>query len=157
VKRLLMAPPDGRPRIKPLVKYLNENFWRDVRKLAPRLTGQDEVWLEPALRTGFELFRELDPAWFREAFLAPELREQTDFLPLAGAFMAGKRDVAKDIFDRLRTRPAHAPDKNLTFHILRHRLKTLVHPLARRSRSRLRELEVGAARRLAAGGGRMQA
>ncbi len=147
VKRILMQPPDGEPRIKPLVKYLNENYWRDVRKIAPLLTGQEAVWRDRVLALGAELFAGLSPDWFRAASLEPEVREQTDFLPLADALMARDLDAAAAVLDRLRDHPPHAPDKNSAFHSLRHRMKAAVNPLSRAARTRLRELEARAARR----------
>jgi len=147
VKRILLAPPDGTPRIKPLVKYLNENFWRDVRKLAPRLTGEDERWFEPVLALGRDVFSGMDPAWFRTAALAPEVREQTDFLPLVDALIQGDTEAAAGIVGHLRDHPPHSVDKNSGFHVLRHRLKALFNPLSRNASAQLRALEAMAGKR----------
>ena len=147
VKRILLNPPDGEPRLKPLVKYLNENYWRDVRKLSPRLTGQDADWLEPALDLGLQLFEGLEPTWFRAASLEPEVREEGDFLPLVDAFIAKDREQARTLFAQLCDNPPHAADKNSVFHVLRHKLKAAVQPLSRSAKGRLRELESRATRR----------
>jgi len=147
VRGILLNPPDGAPRYKPLVKYLNENYWRDVRKLAPRLVGPDIVWLDRVIEIGLTLFQGLDPAWFRAAALSPEVREQSAFLPLADALIAGNADKARLIFGHLRDAPPRAPDKSSRFHTLRHKARALVHPLSRSARKYLRELESRAARR----------
>ena len=147
VRKVLLNPPEGPPRYKPLVKYLNENYWRDVRKIAPRLVNEDAAYLPRLLELGGELFAGLDPAWFRAAALTPEVREETAFLPLADAFIAGDIPTARAVVEQLRATPPPAPDKNTLFHVLRHKLKALVHPLARSARSSLRELEARAARR----------
>ena len=149
---ILLNPPDGVPRRKSLIRYLNENYWRDVRKLAPRLVGPDAVWKDRAIELGLALFQGLDPAWFRAAALAPEVREESAFLPLADALIAGDADTARALFDQLRDAPLRAPDKNTLFHTLRHRAKALVHPLARSARTYLRELESRAARRFPGNG-----
>lgn len=147
VRDVLLNPPDARPRSKPLVKYLNENYWRDVRKLAPRLTGADEAYLDRALKLGTQLFAGLDPSWFRAAALAPEVREESAFLPLVDALIAGDTAAARDIFIRLRATPPAAPDKNTAFHVLRHRAKALFNPLSRAARTHLRTLEARATAR----------
>ena len=152
VRGILLNPPDGVPRRKPLVKYLNENYWRDVRKLAPRLAGPDSVWLDRVIELGLALFQDLDPAWFRAAALAPEVREQSAFLPLVDALIAGNADKARLIFGQLRDAPPRAPDKSNLFHTLRHRAKALVHPLSRSARKHPRELEGRAARRFSGSG-----
>ncbi|MEG2004764.1 MAG: glycosyltransferase family 2 protein, partial [Bilophila sp.] len=87
VKQLLLGHKT--PQIKPLIKYLNENYWRDVKAFAPRLSPHvglyneknaipleqpENFWQTRALILGQELFDGLDPQWFSEEFLAPELK-----------------------------------------------------------------------------------
>lgn len=147
VRRILLEPPDGRPRIKPLIKYLNENYWRDIRKTAPRLTGADAMYEERIIALGLSLFAGLDPAWFRAAALAPEVKEEPAFLPLADALTAGDAPAARAVFAALRARPHKAPDKRNAFHSLRHTFKSYFNPLAYAARFRLGQWEARAAAR----------
>ncbi|MDL2271899.1 glycosyltransferase family 2 protein [Desulfovibrio sp. OttesenSCG-928-I05] len=147
VKRILLQDtPDGKPRIKPFVKYLNENYWRDVKKTAPRLVGADPMYAERLITLGFELFDGLDPDWFRHAALAPEIRERTDFLPLVDAMTARDKDGVETILATLQQTASPTPDKRNLYHTIRHRVKSLMNPLAYKAKLRLRHLE-----RLAAG------
>jgi len=147
VKRILLHPPDGRARIKPLIKYLNENYWRDIKKTAPRLSGPDDHYEKRLIDLGFALFDGLAPDWFRAAALAPEVKEQTDFLPLAKAMIRRDREAVQGILENLRRTAVSAPDKRNVFHTIRHNLKSVLNPLAWEARNHLRALESLAAKR----------
>ena len=146
VKRILLQPPDGRPRYKPFVKYLNENYWRDIKKTAPRLANEQD-YEDRLVELGFALFDGLEPDWFRGPALSPEVKEQTDFLPFADAMLRRDADAARDILKRLRQTAAPAPDKRSLFHTIRHNVKSIFNPLAWNARSHLKKLEARAAKR----------
>jgi hypothetical protein len=148
VKRILLRDtPDGAPRIKPFIKYLNENYWRDINKVAPRLAGGDAVWEGKLIALGLELFDGLDPDWFRARFLGPEVREATAFLPFAEAMIAGDTAAARGVIHALRAAAVPAPDKKNRSHTLRHKVKALFTPHAYAARLRLARLESRAAGR----------
>lgn len=147
VRRILLNPPDGRPRYKPFVKYLNENYWRDIRKTAQRLCGDDAAWEERLVSLGLALFDNLDPAWFRANALAPEVTEQRAFFPLVDAMIAKDAPAVHALLEDIRSGTRPAPDKRSRFHTLRHTLKSLFNPLAHGARLRLTRLEARAARR----------
>ena len=148
VKRVLLRDtPDGVPRIKPFVKYLNENYWRDVKKVAPRLVGSDAAWEETLVGLGLDLFDGLDPAWFRAGFLASELREVPAFLPFADAMIARDTGAVKAVIRSLQVAARPAPDRRNLYHTVRHRMKSLFNPLSHAARSRLSRLEELAAKR----------
>lgn len=142
VKRILLQDtPDGRPRIKPFVKYLNENYWRDVKKTAPRLVDADSAYEDRLIALGFELFDGLDPDWFRRDALAPEVRESAAFLPLVDAMVAKDEGGVKAILASLQQTASPSPDKRNLFHTVRHSVKSLVNPLAYSAKLRLARLE----------------
>jgi glycosyltransferase involved in cell wall biosynthesis len=148
VRRILLEPPEGPPRFKPFVKYLNENYWRDIKKTAPLLSGGDAHWEKRIVELGLELFKGLDPAWFQEKALSPDLRPRPDFLPLAEAFIRGDAEAVTAIFQSLRAQAGPlAPDKASPLHSVRHGLKSLFNPLSHKAFLRLRTLESRAARR----------
>lgn len=147
VKQILLRPLDGKPRIKPLIKYLNENYWRDIKKTAPRLIGECAAYEERIMELGEALFQGLDPDWFRSSALAPEVREQADFIPFAEAMIRRDRATVKSIFADLRHKNAIAANKRNPYHTMRHKLKSAFNPLAWDSRRQLRRLEALAARR----------
>ena len=143
VKEILL--PAG--KVKPFVKYLNENYWRDIKNIAPRMTGPDSRWRERALQLGRELFQETSPEWFEGSFLAPELKPNRDLVPLASALRNGNMETAHAILERLSRRPSHAIDKGNAFHTIRRTVKAFFSPTSRRTRTFLRELRKRAERR----------
>ncbi len=147
VKQTLLSPPDGRPRIKPLVKYLNENYWRDVKKTAPRLATVDPAYTDRMLALGLELFSGLDPEWFRARALAPEVKEERDFLPWVDALTGGDVAAAKNIIASLQEQSSPTPDKRGFLYDLRYTLKSAFNPLSHTARTRLRQLEARVAER----------
>lgn len=144
---LLRDTPDGKPRIKPFVKYLNENYWRDIRKAAPRLAGDGAPYESRVIELGFELFDGLDPQWFTKESLAPEVKEAPAFLPLVRAMVDKDEKIIREIINSLRETAAPAPDKKNRFHTVRHTVKSLMNPLAYKARLCLARLESRAAKR----------
>ncbi len=129
--------------IKPLVKYLSENLFRDIKKLAPRMVGTDAMWRERCIEHCLAIFNGLDPRWFRNEFIAPELREQGPFLPLVDAFISGDRQSIATQFDYWRDEgnKRKAPNKENTLHTIRRYMKAAVHPRSIKTRMLLRTLE----------------
>lgn len=158
VKRILLE----RAEIKPLVKYLNENYWRDVKAFAPRLSPHvglyneknaipleqpENFWQTRAILLGQELFDGLDPQWFSAEFLAPELRPQPALMPLALALMNKDTENAREFFEELAASvPVHV-DKLNAFHTFRRKLKAFFSPQSRLARATLTALEARAANR----------
>lgn len=132
--------------IKPFVKYVNENYWRDIKAIAPRLPGE-ERWADRVLELGTALFRDTDPAWFEASFLAPELKANAELVPLASAFRAGDTATARKFIDGLARNAEPDVDKTSAFHTLRRRIKAFFHPVSRMTRNRLHDLERRAASR----------
>ena len=132
--------------IKPFVKYVNENYWRDIKAIAPRLPGE-ERWADRVLELGTALFRDTDPAWFEASFLAPELKANAELVPLASAFRAGDTATARKFIDGLARNAEPDVDKTSAFHTLRRRIKAFFHPVSRMTRIRLHDLERRAASR----------
>ena len=144
VKNTLLAA--GYPKV--LVKYLNENYLRDLRKLLPRMTGEDAVWVDRTLALGGELFAGVDPAWFEAAFLEPEVRAEAQMANLARLFAANDIPGVRRVFDSWREQAPSAPNKENIWHTLRHKIKSRFNPLSRQSRRMLRRLEASAAQSL---------
>lgn len=134
-------------QIKPFVKYLNENYWRDIKAIAPRLVGEPR-WKERVLELGTSLFAETDPVWFEAAFLAPELKANRQLSALASAFRSRDTNTARDIIDELARNAEPDVDKTSRFHTLRRRFKAFFHPTSRMTRRMLHELENRAASRM---------
>ena len=146
-------------RIKPLIKYLNENYLRDIRKTAKLLAGapdlEAERWLDRCVELGLETFEGLRPEWFAEEFLVPKLRPEPKLLPLAEALMERDAERAREEIRGFMPTPAKAGDpapregdKKHGWHALRRRIKSLLNPLSHKARSRLRALESSAAEHL---------
>ena len=142
VKSIL--PPLG--QIKPFVKYVNENYWRDIRAIAPRLSGEAQ-WTERVLELGTALFRDTESAWFEPSFLAPELKANAELVPLASAFRAGDTAAARGIIGELARNAGPDVDKTSAFHTLRRRIKAFFHPASRMTHGLLQDLERRAAAR----------
>ncbi len=136
-------------RIKPLVKYLNENYFRDIKVITPRFSGPDDPWFSRCLELSLQIFRDLDPAWFEESYLAPELSANTTFLPMTQALIAQDAAAVGEHFQIWRERglARKSVDKDSAFHTLRRRCKALFSPMSRGARSRLRQLESNAEKR----------
>lgn len=145
-KRLLLQAG----RIKPLIKYLNENYFRDIKVIAPRFSGPDDPWLVRCRELSLEIFRNLDPAWFTRQFLAPELSPRVRFLDFAEALVAQDEAAVTSHLLAWRERglESRSVDKDSAFHTWRRRFKALFNPMSRRARHNLRTLEAAAARRL---------
>lgn len=174
-RQILLEAPDGLPRLKPLVKYLSENYWRDIKKAAPRLTGEDAFWEDRIIELGLELFDGLQAEALRAACLAPELRGRDDFLPFAEAMIARDIKKLKNMFAALRAGrlcAGGALGQDSSGHdlsgqdssgqdlyvqkpsvwearlrSLRHHLKAALNPRSWRTRLLLRRLEAAAASR----------
>lgn len=137
-------------RIKPLIKYLQENYYRDMGKLLPRTENADDPWAKRILELSFEIFDGLKPEWFTEEFLAPELKPVPARLPLAEALIAKDEATVLELFDQWRrvAKKKKAVNKKSVFHTYRRLIKSWIMPLSFKARSRLHTLESRAAKRL---------
>lgn len=136
VKKILL--PQG--YVKPFVKYINENYWRDIQALASRLQGEPQ-WKERVVDLGEILFRNTEAEWFEASYLSPELKANVKLIPLASALRDGDRKTAVSIIEGLSRTPRPDIDKASAFHTLRRRIKSFFNPVSRKTRSLLRELE----------------
>lgn len=138
--------------IKPLIKYLQENYYRDLGKLLPRTENAEDPWAKRILEISLDVFDGLDPKWFTAEFLAPELKPVPARIPLAEALIAGDEATVLDLFDQWRqvAKKKTAVNKKSAFHTYRRRIKSWIMPLSFRARSRLHTLESRAAKRLGA-------
>lgn len=137
-------------QIKPLIKYLQENYYRDMGKLLPRTENADDPWAKRILELSFEIFDGLKPEWFTQEFLAPELKPVPARLPLAEALIAKDEATVLELFDQWRqvAKKKKAVNKKSGFHTFRRRIKSWIMPLSFKARSRLHTLESRAAKRL---------
>lgn len=136
VKNILIP----REHFKPFVKYVNENYWRDIQALAPRLEA-DSQWRERVLELGEKLFCDTNPAWFEASYLAPELKANTKLIPLASALRNRDRKTAENLIAELGLTGRPDIDKASAFHTLRRRIKSFFNPTSRMARNMLHELE----------------
>ncbi|MFW5489752.1 MAG: glycosyltransferase family 2 protein [Desulfovibrio sp.] len=145
-KRILL----GAGQIKPLIKYLNENYFRDIKVITPKLSGPEDPWFIRCRELSLQIFKGLDPAWFEADFLAPELSVNEDFLPMAHDLIAQDAEAVTNHMAAWHERglKKHSVDKDSGFHTLRRRIKALFNPMSRGARCRLRELEKRAAQRM---------
>lgn len=137
-------------RIKPLIKYIQENYYRDMGKLLPRTENADDPWAKRILEISFEIFDGLAPKWFTQEFLAPELKAVPARLPLAEALIAKDEATVLELFDKWRqvAKKHKAVDKKSVFHTYRRLIKSWIMPLSFKARSRLYSLESRASKRL---------
>lgn len=137
-------------RVKPLIKYLTENYFRNIKKMMPRIAAAGDHWVQRTADISLEIFEGLDPRWFTAEYLAPELSAEPEFVPLAEALIARDRERALAELRAWSERRAHAPevDKKSPLHLARRRMKALLNPLSHMARRRLRELEARALKRL---------
>ena len=110
VKDILV--PTG--QIKPFVKYLNENYWRDIKAIAPRLADEPR-WTERVVELGTSLFAGTEPTWFEASFLAPELKANEKLSGLASAFRSRDADAVRGIIDGLPCRMWTNPPFSIRF------------------------------------------
>ena len=139
---------------KVLAKYLQENYFRDTRKVAARLADEGGHWRGRWLDISLAAFDGLKPEWFSQEFLQPEIKCDPKFVPLAQALCRRDKDAALRLFDaQIPEAPtaAQSPvqDRNSPFNTLRRTVKSYVKPLSFSARTRLRRLEKQAAARMA--------
>ncbi|MFA7165381.1 MAG: glycosyltransferase family 2 protein [Desulfoplanes sp.] len=129
--------------IKPLIKYLMENYFRDIKKIMPKLSGNDDPWVHRSMEISLEIFEGLKPSWFYPEYLAPELKSEPDLIPLAEALIAKNRSLVLTEFERWRNAGRHhtSIDKSNGFHTLRRQIKSYFNPLSIKAKERLRKLK----------------
>ena len=139
---------------KPVIKFLQENFFRDVKKLAARLPDEGPEWGIKWLDVSLRIFNGLKPGYFTQEFLRPELKCDKDFVPLALALCKKDKQAALSLLNSFTPAPSAisgilGKDKERSrFHTWRRRLKAQLKPLSLRTRFTLRQLEKLAEERL---------
>lgn len=134
--------------IKPLIKYLSENYLRDIKNIMPRIQGGREHWGERVEQLSLDIFRGLSPEWFTPAFAAPEVRVHEDLLPLAQALIAADLEGARREFVRWSHLVPRSVDKTSPWHTFRRNVKAMFSPLSLKARRRQADLAKLARRRL---------
>lgn len=134
--------------VKPLVKYLQENFYRDTKALAQRMHSEHERWCHRWLELGFAIFDGLEPDFFTPKYLKPELKCDESFTPLAVALINKNAQGALEIFNSLAQRRISMPDKSNAFHTWRRKIKSKLKPLSFRARFKESQLARLVRRRL---------
>lgn len=135
--------------IRPLLKYLSENYVRDIRRITPRIWDSEPRWLARVEALGRELFAGMPRQWLEPAAYAPELRHSPELEALGGAFIAGDGAAIRAELAKYGERGVPAPvDKARGWHHLRRRIKALCSPQSMRVRSRHARLARQAASRL---------
>jgi len=133
----------------PLVKYLNENFFRDIKNAMPRLRDAEPHLRETLLTHSFAIFDGLDPALFDER--VPEgAKVHPRAVPLFKALCAGDRKTVDAELDSWVGGRGKKKDVNKDggFHALRRRIKSALRPMSLKTRHRLNTLAKRAEKRL---------
>lgn len=135
-------------QVKPLLKYLSENYFRDIRKVMPRIMGKEPQWVERVETLGRELFAGMPPEWLAPEAFAPELRHNPGLEALGRAFIAGDGAAIQAELAKYGQAPAPSADKDGGWHDMRRRIKALFSPLSVGVRSRHARLTGLARKRL---------
>jgi len=141
-------------QVKPAIKFLQENYFRDTRKLAARLPDEGAEWGIKWLDISLAIFKGLKPEYFTREYLKPELKCDRNFTPLAVALCNKDKQAALSLLNSYTPTPSALPailrqDKESSrFHAWRRRLKAQLKPLSLRTRFTLRHLEKLAAEHL---------
>ncbi|OIO04146.1 MAG: family 2 glycosyl transferase [Desulfovibrionaceae bacterium CG1_02_65_16] len=139
----------GRP--KPLVKYLSENYLRDIKHYMPRILGREPHWERRVLEISRELFSGVDPTWLARDFCEPEVRHNPELERLGLVLRAGDEDAIRAELAQYGAPGAqhhHAPNKANAWHTFRRRIKAMLAPLSLKARARQSALRARAAKRL---------
>ncbi|MDR3639857.1 MAG: glycosyltransferase family 2 protein [Humidesulfovibrio sp.] len=135
-------------RIKPLVKYLSENYLRDIKNIMPRILGREPHWEERVTRLSQELFQGISPEWLTATFNAPENRHSPELESLGRAILAGDAAALGAELARHGQVAARSVDKLNGWHTFRRRIKAMLAPLSLKAKFRHGALESLARRRL---------
>lgn len=133
---------------RPLLKYLSENYVRDIRCIMPRILDSEPQWVERVEALGRELFAGMPPEWLAPAAYAPELRHSPELEALGRAFISGDGAAIRAELSKYGGRVAPPVDKTRGWHDLRRRIKALCYPLSIGARRRHAQLAARAAKRL---------
>lgn len=124
----------------PLVKYLNENYFRDMRRLIPTLTDADEWARKKVIADSLSLFDSLPEEFFTEDPFKMGINPEA--LPLFLALI--RKDLGAVDAELTRREQAGAVkdvNKFTLFHTVRRRIKSMLRPMSIAVRGRLRDLE----------------
>lgn len=140
--------------IKPITKFLQENFFRDTKKLAARLPDEGAEWGIKWLEISLKIFKGLEPEYFTSDFMQPELKCDKEFTALATVLCKQDKQTALSMLNSYTPAPAaftkilkHDKERS-QFHTWRRKLKAQLKPLSLRTRFTLRHLEKLAADRM---------
>ena len=134
-------------RIKPIVLFLHDIYFRDTKKIAARLPDEGAQWGIQWLDVSLRMFKGLKPEHFTAEFLHPEVKCDRDFVQLANALCRQDKQAALSLLNNYTPPPSPlgsmlSTDKERSrFHIWRRRLKAQLKPLSLRTRFTLRQLE----------------
>jgi len=135
-------------RPKPLIKYLSENYLRDIKHYMPRILGREPHWERRVLEISRELFAGIDPTWLTKAFCEPELRHNPELESLGLALLAGDEDAIRTELARHGHVAPASVNKTSGWHTFRRRIKAMLAPLSLKARARQCALRARAAKRL---------
>jgi len=138
----------GAGEIKPLMKYLSENYLRDIKKIMPRVLGREPHWEDRIATLGRELFQGIEPAWLTRAAYEPELRYSPELESLGLALRSGNEDALRKELARHGQVAPPSVDKLNWWHTYRRRVKAMLKPLSMKARWRHGALQVRARKRL---------
>ena len=135
-------------RPKPLIKYLSENYLRDIKHYMPRILGSEPHWERRVLEISCELFTGIDPLWLTKAFCEPELRHNPELESLGLALLSGDEDAIRAELARHGHVAPASVNKTSGWHTFRRRIKAMLAPLSLKARARQGALRARAAKRL---------
>jgi glycosyltransferase involved in cell wall biosynthesis len=135
-------------QIKPLMKYLSENYLRDIKVNMPRILGREPHWEERVEQISRELFAGIRPEWLGPAGYEPELRHSPELEALGLACLKGDAAGIRAELARHGEVPAPHVNKTSSWHTFRRRIKAMLAPLSLKARRRHGQLAARARRRL---------
>jgi glycosyltransferase involved in cell wall biosynthesis len=124
----------------PLVKYINENYFRDILQVMPRIGRQPSPDRDKIIRHGLALFDNLAEEPFTEDTFGLGINPKG--LPLFLAMLRKDDAAIQSELDRWGA-PSIAKeiDKRSTFHTIRRRIKSALRPMSLTVRARLGTLK----------------
>jgi len=128
----------------PLVKFINENYFRDILQVMPRIGPHPSPDRDKIINYGKELFDNLSEEHFTEDTF--DLGITPKGLPLFLAMLRKDNPAVQSELDRWATPPSTKEiNKRSAFHTIRRRIKSALRPMSLTVRGRLRTLKQRAA------------
>lgn len=135
-------------RVKPLLKYLSENYVRDVKKLMPLIHNKEAHWEQRVEQLSLQLFEGLSPEWLEASFTEPEVPFNKELQVFGQALIAGDMEAVRSQLAGWSHIAPHSVNKVNAWHTFRRRIKAMVAPLSIKARCRQAELKALARKRL---------